>query len=573
MSNHHLTIMLTLLILAGCSTTAHRQTPQTTAENPAALPYTSTAIAPEALNKDILYNYLAGEIGIQRGAWEEAYDHLMLAAKEAKDSVAASKAARLAWRQDDLRRAVAATDLWVEFDPNNLSARQLAMLAALRDKALPQAQKQAESILKIADAKGKDGFLLLSAALATTKDKEKLVLIKKLTDQYPDSAQAHYAQALVSTQEKQFEAALTALKHTQKLDADWDKPYLLRVQIFALQGNEAAAEKVLARAAKEHPSPAMLEAYGRLLMQKKRYPEALTYFQQALSLSPANHELLYVIGVLALQTKDWELAKSTWERLRDDPQYGKEQEAWYFLGQLEELQGNLKKATNNYQQVKTGRLTHDAQIRTAILTEKLGNHQQARELFRALRLTTPQKAVEIYIAEAQNLKELHKPESALEIYDEAIEAYPSNADLLYARGLLAADMEKIQIAEDDFKAALRIIPEDADTLNALGYTLADQTDRLEEALAYIKKALKLNPDSPAILDSMGWTLFKMKRHEEALTYLKKAADQLDDPEIFSHLAQALWAVGNKDQARQVLDKAIDSFPDDIKLKRVSDKLK
>ena len=575
MSNQSLAIVfsLTSLLLAGCSSTLQKHTSPASDEPKTTLPYASTATPPKELDKDILYNYLAGEISIQRGAWEPAYDHLMLAAEEAKDAVAASKAARLAWRQDDLQRAKAATNLWVEYSPNDLSARQLAMLTALNTKNLDAAEEQAEAILKISTAKHKDGFLLLSSALATTKGNDKIALIEKLAKKYPDNAHAQYARALVATQEKQFDKALASLDHTQSLDPKWDKPYLLRVQIFALQGQEEAAEQVLQRAANEHPSPSILEAYARLLMQKKQYPQALGYFQQALELAPSNHELLYVIGVLALQTKDWALARNTWEKLRDNPIYGKEQEAWYFLGQLEELQGNLKKATRNYQKVKTGRLTHDAQIRTAILTAKLGDLQQAHELFNALRLTAPQKAIQIYIAEAQNLKQLHKPESALKIYDEAIDAYPANADLLYARGLLAADMENTELAEEDFKSALRINPEDPDTLNALGYTLADQTDRLEEALAYIKKAYKLDPKSPAILDSMGWTLYKMKRFDEALEYLRKASTNLDDPEIYSHLAQALWATGQKEEVKRILNKAGKIFPEDMKLRRIIDKLK
>ncbi len=573
---HLLSALLAAFALAGCATTTEQTKPDTdtaAASGKQELPFKSTAVPPEKLDKELLYNYLAGEISVQRGAWREAYEHLLLAATEAKDAVAASKASRLAWRQDDLERATHATRLWVEYAPNDIPARQLAMLAALRNNDLDEALEQAQAILRIASAKGKDGFLLLSTALATTKDKNKLALIQRLARQYPDDAHAQYALALVSMQEKQLTDALDAVNRSQQLAPEWDKPYLLRVQIYATQGNEEGAEQALREAADAHPSPTLLEAYGRLLMQKKRYEKALEYFQRALELSPQDHELLYVVGVLALQTEDWDLAKSTWERLRDNPRYHKAQEAWYFLGQLEELQGNLEEATKNYSQVKEGRLRNDAQIRTAILTGKLGNLSEAHELFNALRLTDPDQAVEIYITEAQLLKDLHKPESALEVYNEAIDTYPQEADLLYARGLLAADMGNIELAEKDFKAALALQPDDADTLNALGYTLADQTDRYAEAYAYIKKALELNPDSAAILDSMGWVLFRMQEYDKALSYLRKAAAKLDDPEINAHLAEALWVTGSKQEARELLDKAIATHPDNPKLKDVIKRLR
>ncbi|HEC05967.1 MAG TPA: tetratricopeptide repeat protein [Thiolapillus brandeum] len=562
-------IMLLPFALASCATHNGVQPAEKAAEKPAApatLPFKSTAVPPKSIDKELLFNYLAGEISVQRGAWEAAYEHLLLAAREAKDAVAASKAARLAWRQDDMKRATRATKLWIEYDPNALSARQLAMLAALRNDDMDTALEQAHAMLLIAKARGKDGFLLLSSALATTKNRNKLLLIQDIARQYAGDARAQYALALVSSQEKEFITALQALDEAQKIDPQWDKPYLLRVQIFAMQGDEAGAEKLLREAADKYPSPALLEAYGRLLMQQKHYEEALKYFRKALDLNPKDHELLYVVGVLALQTKDWDLARSTWEQLRDNPRYHKEEEAWYFLGQLEELRGNLKQATENYSKVKAGRLRNDAQIRTAILTGKLGNLEESHELFNALRLTDPDQAVQIYITEAQLLKDLHKPESALKIYDEAINAYPQDADLLYARGLLAADLGDIEKAEADFKAALAIKPDDSDALNALGYTLADQTDRYEEAYAYVKKALELDPESPAILDSMGWVLFRMKEYSEALKYLRLAAEKLDDPEIFAHLGEALWTTGAKKEARDILDKASKKYPENPKLK-------
>ena len=562
-------IMLLPFALASCATHNGVQPAEKAAEKPAApatLPFKSTAVPPKSIDKELLFNYLAGEISVQRGAWEAAYEHLLLAAREAKDAVAASKAARLAWRQDDMKRATRATKLWIEYDPNALSARQLAMLAALRNDDMDTALEQAHAMLLIAKARGKDGFLLLSSALATTKNRNKLLLIQDIARQYAGDARAQYALALVSSQEKEFITALQALDEAQKIDPQWDKPYLLRVQIFAMQGDEAGAEKLLREAADKYPSPALLEAYGRLLMQQKHYEEALKYFRKALDLNPKDHELLYVVGVLALQTKDWDLARSTWEQLRDNPRYHKEEEAWYFLGQLEELRGNLKQATENYSKVKAGRLRNDAQIRTAILTGKLGNLEESHELFNALRLTDPDQAVQIYITEAQLLKDLHKPESALKIYDEAFNAYPQDADLLYARGLLAADLGDIEKAEADFKAALAIKPDDSDALNALGYTLADQTDRYEEAYAYVKKALELDPESPAILDSMGWVLFRMKEYSEALKYLRLAAEKLDDPEIFAHLGEALWTTGAKKEARDILDKASKKYPENPKLK-------
>ncbi len=562
-------LLVLALTISACQAPAIKPDPDKQAKGESLsrkLPFKSTAISPDHIDKELLYNYLAGEISVQRGDWEAAYEHLMAAARQAKDPVAASKAARLAWRQDDRARAADAIHLWIEYDPNALAARQLALLSSLRGKDLAGAMEQARAIIQIADALGKDGFLLLGSALASAKGKTKLALMDNLVRDYPDNAHAHYARALVSTQEKDFEAALSAVDQASSLAPDWDKPYLLRVQIHAMRGKDSAAKQALRDAARQHPEvPTIQEAYGRLLMQQKEYAEALEHFRQALKYNPKDQELRYLVGVLALQTENWNLARRTWEQLRDDPQYQKQNEAWYFLGQLEELQGNLEQAVENYHQVKGGRLKNDALLRIAILTGKLGKPEESRKMFRNLRITAPHQAIQTYITEAELFKELEMPEQALAIYNEAIQTYPQDTDLRYARGLLAADMGNVGLAEKDFKAVLNIKPNDTDTLNALGYTLADLTDRYQEAYDYISAAYKQAPESPAILDSMGWVLYRLGRTEESLKFLRAAAKLLDDPEIAAHLGEVLWTTGAKADAQRVWNQALKNHPDSEKL--------
>ena len=138
---------------------------------------------------------------------------------------------------------------------------------------------------------------------------------------------------------------------------------------------------------------------------------------------------------------------------------------------------------------------------------------------------------------------------------------------------MAADQGDVALAEQDFRFILEKEPEHADTLNALGYTLADQTDRYEEAYTYIFKAYQLKPDSPAILDSMGWVYYRLGDYKEALKYLRQAAASVTDGEIAAHLGEVLWITGERDQAREVWNKALLADPDSPKLKEVMERLK
>src|SRR5690606_24963303 len=124
--------------------------------------------------------------------------------------------------------------------------------------------------------------------------------------------------------------------------------------------------------------------------------------------------------------------------------------------------------------------------------------------------------------------------------------FPGSTDLLYARAMLFVERGQIEKAEVDLRAIIASEPDNATALNALGYTLADNTQRYDEALTLINRALQLRPDDPAILDSLGWVSFRLGNLEEAILRLRQAMKLAPDPEIAAHLGEALWANGNRE---------------------------
>ena len=105
-------------------------------------------------------------------------------------------------------------------------------------------------------------------------------------------------------------------------------------------------------------------------------------------------------------------------------------------------------------------------------------------------------------------------------------------------------------------------PDNVEALNALGYTLLNKPERLAEAEKYLQQALRLNPDAAVIIDSYGWLQFKLGNTGKALDYLQRAYEKQQENEIAAHLAEVLWALGRKDEARELFDKAIKDAPDD-----------
>ena len=127
---------------------------------------------------------------------------------------------------------------------------------------------------------------------------------------------------------------------------------------------------------------------------------------------------------------------------------------------------------------------------------------------------------------------------------------------------------RLDVLERDLKKIFRIDPDNAEAWNALGYTLADQTDRHEEALKLIQRALKLKPNEPAYIDSLGWANYRLKHYDKAVTELKKALRMYPNDQVAAHLGEVLWVTGKKAEASKVWENALQRKPDSSVLKKV-----
>jgi len=102
--------------------------------------------------------------------------------------------------------------------------------------------------------------------------------------------------------------------------------------------------------------------------------------------------------------------------------------------------------------------------------------------------------------------------------------------------------------------------------------LADQTERYQEALELIERAIVISPDDPAIIDSLGWAQFKLGRYEEALTNLRRAYAVFPDAEVASHVGEVLWMMGREQEAVEIWRGALQNQPDSDLIKEVVHRL-
>lgn len=519
------------------------------------------------LSADLVYSVLVGEIATQRGDTGAAFDHYLEAAKLAADARMAELATRAALASGDLGAAQRGVLLWLELAPSSVVARLAAAHVALRLDKRQHAAVHLRRVLELTQPQGGDGVLEVAAVIATIDPvAQRLDLMRALVKEAPADPAAQYALAMVAADAKDYETAVGAAREALRLKPDWDKPRLMLVRLLLAQGKRAEARKVLEQFVDGTPDDHVLRMlYAQLLVEDREYSSARNVFERMLRNAPKEPDVLFAIGILSLQLEDATAARGYFERLYATGQ--RRDDAALYLGQIEEQAGALDKALGWYDKV-SGESALDARVRSARVQAVMGDVEKAREALQRLREQSPEQAVTLWLIEAEILRDQGQSQVAMTIYDQSLAAHPDNTELLYARALHAVSLGQLEVLERDLRTILARDPDHADALNALGYTLADRTDRLQEAYGYIDRALTLAPEEPAVLDSMGWVLFKLGRHDEAIGYLRRAYAQLPDGEIGAHLGEALWAAGQREEAWRVWDEALAANPDHEYLQRV-----
>ncbi len=566
-----------LLLLQGCQTLKQQgkvASIESTdgARAPVVLPFPEPERVKRELDEDLIYSYLVGEIGAHRGELRLAQTHYQHAAILARDAYAAERATRIALHLKDYQAGLAAARRWVELDPNNIAARQLTAVLFLRDGQSEQAGEQLDALVKIADARGSDGFLQAAGALSLESDRAGAEqLMQGLAERHPGDVRALYALAVLETAHRQFAGAETRLREVIERKPEWEQPRVLLSRVLVAQSERDKALAFLADSVHDNPDSVLLRtSYSRLLVDAGSYPEALEQFRNLYRLKPEDDEIAFGYAMLATQQERWDEARPLWQELRGRPD--RQDEASYYLAQVEEQDGNDELAIGLFRSVGGAELKVDAVMRSAQILARTGRLAEARDALQQARIANPGRATDLYIAETQLVQKYADADDALALYATAISAYPDNPDLLYNRALFVVELGDFAWMERDLLKLLDKDPDHADALNALGYTLADRNERLDEAFAYVARALKLRPDSAAILDSMGWVLYRQGDLAQATSYLRRALQLNQDDEIAAHLGEVLWVSGKYADARAVWREGLEHAPDSDKIRSAIERL-
>ena len=520
------------------------------------------------LSADIMYRILVGDIAYQRGELALAARAYYEAARDAQDARFARKATEVALAARQRSLAMDAAQLWQKLDPSSDRAKQMVTMLS-QPGASADLKGDLERLLADAAASGKtlgDAFVQLNHALSAQADKIAVYrLVSDLAKPYPGVAEAQFAVALAGyntglTDPEIAAASMRAVDRALELKPGFERAALVKADILTKGSPENAIRYLKAFLAEAPASRAAASALAQLYVEQKRYTDARAVFQRLLDADPSDREFEYAVAAISLQMKDYSTAERLFENLKA-ADFGEPGTVLFFLAEIAEETRRYDEAIARYREVTEGDRAWLAKLRIAAIMGKQGQVEPARQFLATLAPDGHEQAIQLKQAEAQLLQDARDYKGAYAVLTAALTGDPDSAELLYDVAMVAEKLNRLDEVESRLKRVIELKPDNAQALNALGYTLVDRTQRAAEGMQLIEKAHALAPADPFILDSMGWAHFRLGHLDESENFLRRAFAERPDPEIAAHLGEVLWAKGERDRAQEVWQSQLKESPD------------
>lgn len=543
---------LTLLV-TGCASVPEQSSK---AEGEAGAELTQPEVATRPFEMDTLYSLLVAEIAGERQRFDVMLSNYVQQAQATMDPGVTARATRLARYLNAHGAALEMVQLWLEVESNHPEAHYIAVAELVHSNRLLEAVPHAKFLQRHGETSGFDAIgarAQQGGGIETTR--ALIAEYQTLLQQYPEDVALNVGASLLYQHAGNLDLAL---KHAQQAHAAAPDDFQSAAQearVLQQMGRTEQALDKLKALVNANPDNVQLRLqYARALL-KTDLEHAQVQFEKLAEAAPGDEDLMMTLALIEYERGLLDAAQQRFSQLTESQSSRHTSSAHYYLGRIALNQNNDDKALVHLAQVKPG---SDFLPAMAQLTELLlarGEGKEALALLMAARNELPDDQRDLieglYLLESHLLTSKGLLPQAVQTLTRAIEDFPESTKLFYTRAMLFTRLDQLEQAEQDFEHLLSIAPENAAALNAWGYTLADRTERLDEAYEYIQRAYELTPEDPAVIDSMGWVEYLRGNHQEALTKLKRAMKAMPDHEIAAHLGEVLWVTGEEQEARRI----------------------
>ena len=510
---------------------------------------TKPLLEPMRNRAEIIFNILAADIAIQRGNFLLAKQHYSQSATLAQHTELAELATRAAITANDFKAAAQELSNWLKINSEQTDALRMAVVIAVENKDINAAVDYLQRLIAVYRKTTGNPYTALSDLLEKLNDINiRLELGRRVTKDHLDDPNALFTLANLEFSAKNWDNAEKLARKALIKHPNWLEAQSLVVRTFTARKDSKSAQNFLEQLVAVTPTDIKLrEALGVFLLEQNDLPASQQQFMWIYTHDPKHTDAITALGLIALQSKQTEQAINYFNQLYKINSH--EDKAALLLGKVYQANNQDNDALQWYAKV-LGENKLDAQIQMAQIYAKQGEISKVQEIVQQIRNHTNDES-QIDLLEIELFREVKQYSIALEILNAALEKTPDNHELRYTRALTYIQIGQIDAFERDLTAILKADPEYVEALNALGYTLSTETNRYQEAMEYINRALKLKPEQAAILDSVGWVQYRLGNTEQALHHIQKAFSIMPDPEIALHLGEVLWRLGNKEQAIKI----------------------
>ena len=531
------------------------------------------------MNAELFYELLLGEMYAYRGEAGNSVELLLDAARRSGDEKVYQRTAQIALLSRSGTKASQVAQAWKSAFPESRAASRYMLQVLLSTNH----GEETGALLKqeIANAKPEEKVEWIRAIPSIYRrvsDKEQAARIVReaLTPELSNPATGPDSWAAIGSMELaagQKTAALDSARKALTLDASNASAAKLAGEL--VNAGVPDAESLVTTYLGQSKSADARVTYARSLMNAERYSEAKTQLNEATKLDPESADAWILKAALEAQLKEYSEADVSLLKL--DTLIDKFSSAvlqrevriqsLMLRQQMAEAQKKWAEADRWSDEIAQAGNVPLANLRKASVRMQQGQYEAAGQLLEQLPEDSPGEIRTKLSAQVQLNKTAKNYAKALEQQTKLVALLPSDPDALYEQAMLAERLDKMDVAEAQLRKLIALKPDYHHAYNALGYSLADRGQKLEEAKSLIEKALSLAPGDPFITDSLGWAEYRLGNLARAAELLESAYTKQPDPEIGAHLAEVWWKQGKTKSAEDLLRTAHQESPDNESVRK------
>ena len=540
-------------------------------------------VSEEASDSLIMQKAFEAEILVESKEYKKAAKIYFDISMKTDDPEVAKRATQLAGYAKDYELMLKSSDRWLKIAEDKIPVRHIRISIYLAQNKIQLATK--ETLLAIKFSKDKDKFALVYDTLKVFNDDVIKKIFEKIYAEYKKEylASFYYVQVLLNNNE--YERAINIINNASKFkefnkkESRWG---IFLAKAYFETGDDKMSVKVLKDYLSYSPKDIYLNQYYiGILTQQMNYKEAIKHYRFMSANKLINFsdiEVAKKMAILNIKAKNYIDADSFINSIKE-----KNVNSYYYLKGI--LNSNKSKVNNdNKAKIRAENFLKKVDIKSDEYIDAIKEFSNIKIRSREYLLlknyfkiqrnkieNNEELEIRLILVETEIFFNEKKYDYAMDIVNYGLEKYIDNSSFLYTRALVAEKIDRLDILENDLTKLIKLEPNNAQAMNALGYTWANNNINLNKAHDYIDKALAILPNDAAILDSKGWVLYKLGKYKSAESYFLKALRISNDTEIVSHFVKLLIKLKKIDKAKQIYTKHIKISPNDenlIKLKKI-----